>query len=726
VPALPAPYGEGVSRTATQVEQQVDDLLGRLTLTEKLGLLDGDTEFWAGMRDTAAHDAYRRHPWPAGAVPRLRIGGIQFVDGPRGVVLEGGATTFPAAIARGATWDPDLERRVGEAIGREARSFGANLWGGVCVNLLRHPGWGRAQETYGEDPVHVGAMGAAAVRGASPHVIACVKHFALNSIENARFRVDVVATPRVLHEVYLPHFRECVEAGAMSVMSAYNSVNGQWCGQNEPLLTGVLKQRWGFRGFVVTDFIFGLRDAGAAVRAGQDLEMPFRMVLAADLPSLVEQGEVPMARVDDAARRLLRAQLSLADGEYPASVRGSEQHRALAQEAATKSIVLLRNDGVLPLAPQARVAVIGRLAVVPNLGDHGSSDTRPAAVVTPLAGLRAAGLDVDYSPGDDHAAAAGLAASAEVAVVVVGLDWRDEGENIDPADLAPFADLVPPPPLPGASRVWGAGRRLLAWVLSRGTRAMVQDFVAGDRTMLRLPPQQEALVRAVARANPRTVVVLMGGGAVITEAWRHDVAALVLAWYPGQQGGDALADVLLGRATPSGRMPFSVPTEHGHLPPFDPRARCVTYDQWHGYRLLRRDAHPAAFPFGYGLSYTTFETDDLSVEAHEPHGLAIGATVTNTGDRPGAEVVQVYVEPPGLQAQRPSRVLVGFARVELAPGASTRVSVDVPWRRLAWFDDAADAFVLEPGPHRVLLARHAEDDDGPATTVQLTARQVGR
>jgi beta-glucosidase len=244
--------------------------------------------------------------------------------------------------------------------------------------------------------------------------------------------------------------------------------------------------------------------------------------------------------------------------------------------------------------------------------------------------------------------------------------------------------------------------------------------------MLRLDPQQEALVRAVAGANRRTIVVLMGGGGIITEAWRHEVAALVLAWYPGQQGGDALADVLLGRATPAGRMPFSVPTEHGHLPPFDPRARSITYDLWHGYRLLRRDARPAAFPFGFGLSYTTFETRDLTVEVEEQHGLTVGATVTNTGDWPGAEVVQVYGEPPGLQVERPARVLVGFTRVELAPGASTRVSVDVPWRRLAWFDEQADAFVLEPGTHRVLLARHAEDDSGPSVPLKLSGREVGR
>ncbi len=716
-----------MTAAAPSLEQQVDDLVARLTLDEKLGLLDGDTDFWPGMLDTARHDAYHRHPWPAGRVPRLGIEGIHFVDGPRGVVLHGGATTFPAALTRGASWDVDLERRVGEAIGREARTYGANLWGGVCVNLLRHPGWGRAQETYGEDPVHVGAMGAAAVTGAQRHVIACVKHFALNSIDSARFRLDVRATPRVLHEVYLPHFRDCVDAGAMAVMSAYNSVNGEWCGQSPALLTDVLKQRWGFSGFVLTDFIFGLRDAGAAMRAGQDLEMPFRMVLAGSLASLVRSGEVSTDRVDDAARRLLRAQLGVPAGSYPPGARGTAEHRALAREAAAKGIVVLKNDDdALPLTGVSTVAVVGRLAVVPNLGDRGSSDTRPSHVVTPLEGLKAAGAcDVTYSTGEDQQAAAALAAQADAAVVVVGLDWHDEGENIDPGDIASFARHVPPPAA-WASRAWRPAQRLLERAMARAARRLAADFTAGDRTLLRLDPRQEALVRAVAAANPRTVVVLMGGGAVIVESWRHHVAGIVLLGYPGQQGGGALADVLVGRVTPAGRLPFTVPTQHGHLPAFDPRARSITYDLWHGYRLLRRDGNAAAFPFGFGLSYTTFATSDVSAAVDAAtSSVRVSATVTNTGTRPGAEVVQVYLEPPGQAVERPSRVLAGFARVELDPGESRPVVVDVPWRRLAYFDESQDAFVLESGSHRLVLARHAEHDPAPAVEVELPALVVG-
>jgi beta-glucosidase len=715
--------------TDDAVQQHALDLLTRLTLEEKLGLLDGDTEFWDGMRDTVSGDAYHRHPWPAGQVPRLGIGGLHFVDGPRGVVLEGGATTFPAAIGRGASWDADLERRVGEAIAREARSFGANLWGGVCINLLRHPGWGRAQETYGEDPVHLAIMGSAAVTGAQRHLIACVKHFALNSIENARARVDVSASPRVLHEVYLPHFRACVEAGAGAVMSAYNSVNGQWCGQNEVLLSDILKQRWGFRGFVLTDFVFGLRDAGTAVRAGQDLEMPFRLLLAADLPGLVASGEVPLQRVDDAVLRLLRAQLSVPAEVPPPEVRGCAEHVALARQAATESIVLLQNASqTLPLADVRTIAVVGRLAVVPNLGDHGSSDTRPTRVVTPLAGLKAAvgaEVAVTYSTGDDQQAAAALAARAEAAVVVVGLDWRDEGEHIEFSDLAWLVRRMPAPGLLGRLRlapVWSGLVGLLARLLGRGPG--LPDFAAGDRTMLRLHPQDEALVRTVAAANPRTAVVLMAGGALITEAWRHQVPAIVLLGYPGQEGGHALADVLLGHVSPSGRLPFTMPVEHGHLPPFDPTAHRVTYDLWHGYRLLARDGHPAAFPFGHGLSYTTFETGAvqaaLDLVDGLPSAVRLTATVTNTGQRDGAEVVAVYAEPPSTaQPERPARWLAGFARVAVAAGASERVVVEVPVRRLAWFDEAADAFRLQSGRYCLRLGRHAEDAAGPAVTVDL-------
>ncbi len=720
----------------SHLEEQARTLLDRLSLDEKLGLLDGDTPFWGGLAEIALHDASHRRPWPAGVVSRLGIGGLHFVDGPRGVVLEGGATTFPAPIGRGASWDVDLEERIGEAMGKEARSFGANLFGGICVNLLRHPGWGRAQETYGEDPLHVGAMGAAATRGVQRHAIACVKHFALNSIDSARFRVDVVASERVLQELYLPQFRDCIEAGALAVMSAYNSVNGAWCGQHPHLLREILKQRWGFRGFVLTDFIFGIRDGEAAIAAGQDLEMPFRMIFQATLPAAVAAGRVPMARIGDAVLRLLLAQETVPRSVYPVTLRRCREHRALALEAATSSIVLLRNAGdVLPLTGVGSLAVIGPLADTVNLGDHGSSDTRPApgSVVTPLAGLRAAAPEISlhHTDGTDLAMATSLAARSDAALVVVGLDWRHEGEHIHPGDLAPILGQAPPPD--GLLRLFGRRRVLPLWSRVAASIAQVTRvgsaraggaFASGDRTMLQLPAEQEALILAVAAANPRTVVVLMGGGAILSEGWRQRVPGLLMLWYPGQQGGEALAEVLLGRVSPSGRMPYAIPTDPSHLPPFDPRARQITYDLWHGYRRLERHHHPAAFPFGFGLSYSSFSHSD-PVAQRLPGALELRVTVANTGTMGAAEVVQIYAEPPGQAVERPRRSLVGFRRLSLQPGQSERVAIQIPLRRLAWFDESRDAFVLEGGPHRLLVARHAEEH-GIGVDLELEAGVVGR
>ena len=320
--------------TSSSNEARARQLLARLSPAEKLAQLSGTTDFWAGMGDIAFADASHRHPWPAGLLPGQGLAGLQFVDGPRGVVLTGGATTFPVPIARGASWDINLEERIGEAIAREARSHGANWVAAVCVNLLRHPGWGRAQETYGEDPVLLGAMGGACCRGLQRHSIACVKHFALNSIDSSRFLVDIQVSRRVLHELYLPHFRDCLAAGAGSVMTAYNRVNGLWCAQHPELLTSILKNRWGFQGFVVSDFIFGLRDGVAALEAGLDLEMPFRMIFEGSLGAALAAGSLAMERIDDAVLRLLRAQLALPSGDYPPTLRGCADHRALAREAA--------------------------------------------------------------------------------------------------------------------------------------------------------------------------------------------------------------------------------------------------------------------------------------------------------------------------------------------------------------------------------------------------------
>lgn len=401
--------------------------------------------------------------------------------------------------------------------------------------------------------MHVGELGASYTRGIERHAISCIKHFALNSIDSSRFLVDVQASTRVLHELYLPHFRDCVIAGAGSVMTAYNRVNGLWCSQNPELINRILKRRWGFIGLVVTDFIFGLRDGVAGLLAGLDLEMPFRMILQGSFADSFTSGpisrEAIQARIDDAVRRQLRQQLRIPIGSYPTSLRGCAEHLALARDAARQGIVLLRNkpvanhcSEVLPLQHLSSLAVIGPLADAVNLGDRGSSDTRPpqGVVVTPLAGLRAARpeLAIHHADGRSRDDAAALAACCDTAVLVLGLDWRLEGEHIHPSDIAPILRQVPPPDWLMASMVWPLAQplwhrftALLAWITGHGSLRQGGNFAAGDRTELCPPESQVMLIRAVAAFNPRTVVVLMGGGAILTSDWDDLVPGLLMLWY---------------------------------------------------------------------------------------------------------------------------------------------------------------------------------------------------
>lgn len=636
--------GEGAGG-GPDTADEVESLVARLALEEKLRLLAGDLPFPDVFRMGRRYNSF---PYTAAAVPRLGLDGLRFCDGPRGVVL-GSSTAFPVAMARGATFDPELEEAIGDAIGVEARAQGANLFAGVCVNLLRHPAWGRAQETYGEDPHLLGEMGAALVRGSQRHVMACVKHFACNSMENARFKVDVRIDEADLRDLYLPHFRRCVEAGVASVMSAYNKVNGAWCGSSRALLTDVLRHEWGFEGFVMSDFVLGVRGAGAAaVAAGMDLEMPSRIRFRT-LGRALAAGRLTATEVDGAVRRLIRTQLAFRGRGEPDRYRrdavASASHRALARRAAERSIVLLRNEPptgttapLLPLerAVIGRVAVIGRLASYPNTGDHGSSRVHPPTVATPLDGLRACGLELLESANDDPAAARAVARVADVAVVVVGYTFRDEGEYL--------------------------------------------FFLAGgDRRELTLRREHEDLIATVAAANPRTIVVLMGGSAIVTEAWRSQVPALLMAWYPGMEGGHALADILFGDVNPSGRLPCTWARSAAQLPPFDHKASVATYGPLHGYRLMRAEHRDPAFWFGHGLSYTRF--------AYAPprrDGDTIAVAVHNTGTRAGDEVVQLYVDLALGSDPRPLPTLRAFSRVAIAPGATetVRFRLEPGWQRV--------------------------------------------
>jgi beta-glucosidase len=706
-----------------QIEARARELFGQLTLDEKIKMMSGDVPFWPGITDMGG-GGYADHPWVAGAVPRLGIPGVRFADGPRGVIMDGG-TTFPVSMGRGASFDPELEERVGDVIGRELRAMGGNFFGGVCINLPRHPAWGRAQETYGEDPVLLGEFGAALVRGVQKHVMACAKHYALNSMENGRHSVDVTIAPRPLHELYLRHFRRAVEEGVASIMSAYNSVNGEWCGQNYVLLTKILKQQWGFQGFVMTDFMFGMRDSKKAALAGQDVEMPFDMIHKQHLKGLVERGEVPIERIDDAALRVLRQQIRFAQGrdprKYSLDVVGGEAHRKLAREAAEKAIVLLKNDGaLLPLKNVKKLAVIGKLAAMPNTGDSGSSNTRPPYVITPLQGLQEAlkgQAEIIYDDGSDPARSAQVAREADVAVVVAGYTHLDEGEFTSPDSMAELSKNFPPP-TPEEMPIAQAAMANMG-PTNGADNAMPPG---GDRKQLTLHSDDEALIRAVAASNPHTVVAMMGGSPIITENWRGLVPAILMLWYPGMEGGHAFADILLGKVNPSGRLPCVFATRPEDLPYFDMNAKAITYDLWHGYRKLEREGNAPAFPFGFGLSYTTFEYKNLrlskaSLGANDT--ITASLDVTNRGSVEGDTVVQIYVAVPDSRVERAPKELKAFRRIGLKPGETKTVKLDIPVKDFAYYDEQS-GWTVEPTRYTLIVGQHSLDEKALRAEVKIS------
>ncbi|TAK19893.1 MAG: hypothetical protein EPO40_31830 [Myxococcaceae bacterium] len=668
------------SADADAIEARITALLSALTPAEKVALMHGHT---LGLVE---------HTWEVPGNEAHRIPGLHMLDGPRGLsaFTQVEATAFPVAMMRGATWDPSLERRVGEAIAEEVRSLGVDVLLAPTMNILRHPRWGRAQETYSEDTHHLGAMAVAFIEGVqSRGVLASAKHFAANSIEDSRHRVDVRMDERTLREVYLPHFRRAVvDARVASVMSAYNKVNGDWSDQSAHLLRDVLRGEWGFAGFVESDWILGTHGDVESVRAGLDIEMPIGLHFER-LTSRIEQGEIREREIDVSLRRILRAQLcygldARARVADDPTRRLTPEHLSLAREVARRGMVLLRNEAsrgapALPLDAGSlrRLVVLGRNADVENLGDHGSSNVRSAQVVTALEGLRArvgAGVTVTHLPGDalDEAGQRAVR-EADAVVVVTGLQAGDEGEA---------------------------------------------EVGAGDRDGLALPAGEVGLIRAAAALHERVVVVLEGGAAILTSGWRDEVEAVVMAFYPGVQGGSALAEVLFGDAAPSGRLPFSIPEREADLPVFDNRSDAVTYGYFHGYRHLAREGVPAAHAFGSGLSYTTFGYSELSLSAttvRAGQSFTASVTVTNRGAVRAIETAQLYVTARGSRVERSPRDLRSFAQVELAPGASARVTLTVRADELAYWDTASSAWVLEPIAYDVIVAPDAAAEGLRAT-----------
>jgi len=697
------PYDEAVRAIRaleTDADAAAESLIDQLTDAELLWLLDGD----APRRTLPLIPRWlHQRAFVAGAIPRLGIPGIRFSDGARGVVI-GASTSFPVSMARAATWNTNLEERVGLAIGLETRARDANYSASVCINLLRHPAWGRAQECYGEDPVLTGTMGAAITRGLRVNVMACIKHLALNSMENERFEVDVRVDDHALHEVYLPHFKATIDAGADSMMTAYNRVRGEYMDVNGALVTDILRNEWGFTGFVTSDWVFGTHDAVDSLVAGMDVEMPLRLLRARYLPGALRSGALSRDTVLQSARRILRTTLLHAATRDTADpgpdVVASPSHRALARTVAEESIVLLKNDPVdgtplLPLGPDIRhLAVVGRLADEANLGDHGSSRVRPPSTVSPLQGLRAAlpgvRITAAHSPGVN--AAADAAAGADAAIVVVGLDHHDEGESV----------------VTGGVNVGVLGRAFESGPLRAmltGLAHFASRFVrGGDRRSLDLRPSDAELVRAVAAANPRTIVVLIGGSAILMESWRQRVPAIAFAWYGGMEGGHALARVLTGEVEPGGRLPFVIPTDAAHLPPFDSTAKSVVYDDKWGQRMLDADGHSPAFPFGFGLGYTTF-AHELVDHRFDDAGGSADVRVSNTGDREGSTVVQVYAADVSLV--RPVAQLVGFQKVTVQPQSETIVRVALDAGPTLQRDPKTRSWSARPGEWAVIAGQHS-------------------
>jgi beta-glucosidase len=678
------------------IRDYVDWCLGELSLEEKVWMMSGH-----GFLDRYVADGgeYNISPYvTGGGNERLGLPELLFTDGPRGVAL-GHSTCFPAAIARGASWDIELEERIGDAVGREVRAHGANFFGGICINVLRHPGWGRAQETYGEDPWLLGEMGAAAVRGVQHHnVVATIKHLACNSVENTRFKIDVRIGERALREVYLPHFKRCVDAGVWSVMSAYNKVNGAYCGHNTVLLRRILKEEWGFEGFVHSDFVLGVYGPDAA-EAGLDIENPEPIHFGPKLVEAVESGEVSAENIDDSVRRILTRLLLLAAAEDPESYDASSiacsAHRELAREAAEKGAVLLHNrDDLLPLAAERieRLAVVGPLAATASLGDEGSSYVRPPHAVTPLDGLReylGDRCEVVHHDGADVFAAADAVRGATAAVVVVGYTHKDEGEFI-PTDMS----------------------------LSEDPNAKPKG---GDRRRLTLSEADEGLIQAVAATGVPMIVVMIGGSAILMDRWSDQADAVLMLWYPGMEGGAALPRLLFGDVSPSGRLPFSIPASADHLPFFDPDTEQIDYDLYHGYTLLDRDGHAPAYPFGYGLSYTTFEYGPVQCEPGQ-QGPELSCRITNTGERAGREIVQLYVGFERSRIDRPRKLLRGFECIALEPGQSVDVCFEVDPDSLRYFDEGLGRWVLEDIRYTAWIAPNSRVDELPSVEFEVPVR----
>lgn len=661
-------------------EKDIAGLVAQLTLEEKAGLCSG------------------RDNWFTKAVERLGIPSVRTSDGPHGLRTQQGetnsledrysapATCFPAACTTAASFDPALLEKMGQQLGKESQALGVNVVLGPGVNIKRSPLCGRNFEYFSEDPLLAGLMGAALVRGIqSQGVGACVKHFFANSQEHRRMDSSSEMDERTMREIYLPAFETVVrEAQPWMVMASYNKIDGVYATANKKYLTDVLRGEFGFQGVVTSDW-GATHDRAAAVEAGCDLTMPAENT-DGELVRAVREGRLEESALDDCCRRLLKLAFRAAEGQKKDVPMDFESGDHLAREIAADSMVLLKNDcEILPLKKTAKVAFIGEFAKLPRYQGGGSSHINSYKVTGALEAAQAVGYDVTYAPGyhgdttDDGLLreASALAAEGEVAVVFAGLTEQMETEGV-------------------------------------------------DRRHMKMPESHNALIEAVCAANPNTVVVLYNG-APVEMPWVEQPKGILEGYLGGQAVGAATVDVLWGNTSPSGHLPESFPKKLSHNPSY------LYYfgegDQVHyserffvGYRYYTSKDLAPLFPFGHGLSYTTFSYENLTLDKKEMDDtdtLTVRLTVKNTGSRPGKALVQLYVAPPRKDVIRPVRELKAFRKEFLQPGEEKTVSFTLSRRDFAHWEEKAHDWRVETGNYRIQICR---DADSVLTQETVTVR----
>lgn len=664
---------------------QAKEIVEKLTLEEKVSLMSGKMDFKevraAITKNSDQH--YNSFPYPAGGLPEYNVPEMKFCDGPRGVVCGTGLSTcLPVTMCRGASFDAELEEKIGRMIGQEVLAYKGNTFAGVCVNLPYNPGWGRSQETYGEESFHLGEMGAALVRGVQEEgVIACVKHFAFNQMEISRFDVNITCSKRTEREVFLPHFKKCIDAGAGAVMSSYNLFNGYYCGHSDYLLNRVLKSEWDFDGFVMSDFVWGVKDTVEAANGGMDIEMCCTKYFGDKLVEAVKEGKVSEEKIDESALRIIRTLIAFQNyqTEVPEDVLGCQEHIKLALQSAREGITLLKNDnGILPFNKKEikKLVLLGRLANARNIGDGGSSEVYSKYVVTPMEGLANVNpsAQVICYDGPDIAHAIRLAKDADAVVVVVGYDHDDEGEFV-----------------------------------SKSKEDAYTSSAGGDRTeALGLKKEDIKLLKEAAAVNENTAAVLIGGNMIMIEEWKKDVPAIVMAYYPGMEGGTALAEILYGDVNPSGKLPFVIPRDENDLPQVTWETKEQYYEYYHGYARLEKNRTAPSLPYGYGLSYTTFEINNGTFST-DGKVITGKCKVKNTGLKEGDEVIQLYVGFKNSRLDRPVKLLRGFQRVSLYPGQEKQVSIKCPVEELCFYNEKLGTLELEHMEYEVYIGNSSSD-----------------